>query len=74
MDYINHLNKDKKIKKLISQHEVFELKKKKNICIYLCASIMSQQLSTKVATVIYNRFLNLFGGKEPLHNRSLILR
>jgi DNA-3-methyladenine glycosylase II len=26
---------------------------------------MSQQLSTKVATVIHNRFLDLFGGKEP---------
>ena len=26
---------------------------------------MSQQLSTKVATVIYNRFLNLYDGKEP---------
>jgi DNA-3-methyladenine glycosylase II len=65
MDYTSHLNKDKRLKKLISQQEVFQLKQKKNICIYLCASIMSQQLSTKVATVIYNRFLNLFGGKEP---------
>ena len=27
---------------------------------------MSQQLSTKVATVIHNRFLALYGGKEPL--------
>jgi DNA-3-methyladenine glycosylase II len=65
MDYTSHLNKDKRLKKLISQQEVFQLKQKKNICIYLCASIMSQQLSTKVATVIYNRFLSLFGGKEP---------
>jgi DNA-3-methyladenine glycosylase II len=29
------------------------------------ASIMSQQLSTKVAAVIFKRFLELFGGKEP---------
>ena len=65
MDYTTHLNKDKKIKKLISQQQVFRLKKRKNICIYLCASIMSQQLSSKVATVIYKRFLNLYGGKEP---------
>ena len=65
MDYTAHLSKDKKLKKLISQHEAFQLKQKKNICIYLCASIMSQQLSTKVATVIYNRFLDLFGGGEP---------
>lgn len=65
MEYISHLSKDKQLKNLIAQHEGFKLKKRKNICIYLCASIMSQQLSTKVATVIYNRFLNLFGGKEP---------
>ena len=65
MDYTNHLAKDKKLQKLIREQSAFQLKHKKNICIYLCASIMSQQLSTKVATVIYNRFLNLFDGKEP---------
>src|SRR5687768_1455465 len=65
MKYISHLSKDKRLQKLISQHETFTLKQKRNICIYLCASIMSQQLSTKVATVIYNRFLNLYDGKEP---------
>lgn len=42
-----------------------QLKKRKNICIYLCASIMSQQLSTKVADIIYKRFINLYSGKEP---------
>lgn len=31
----------------------------------LCRSIMSQQLSTQVAKVIHQRFLNLYGGKEP---------
>jgi len=47
------------------------LKKRKNICLYLCASIMSQQLSTKVADVIYKRFLELFGGKEPTPQQIL---
>jgi DNA-3-methyladenine glycosylase II len=65
MDYTKHLNKDKRLKKLISQQEKFTLKRRKNICVYLCASIISQQLSSKVATVIYNRFLNLFDNKEP---------
>jgi DNA-3-methyladenine glycosylase II len=32
---------------------------------------MSQQLSTKVATVIHNRFLDLFGGKEPTPRQIL---
>lgn len=64
-DYTLHLSKDKKIKKLIEHHGVFTLTRRKNVCIYLCASIMSQQLSTRVADVIYQRFLNLYGGKEP---------
>lgn len=65
MHYIPHLSKDKKLKKLIETGEPHRLKKRKNICTYLCASIMSQQLSTKVAKVIHNRFLDLYGGKEP---------
>jgi DNA-3-methyladenine glycosylase II len=65
MQYIAHLSKDKKLAKLIAQHEPFTLKSHKNICLRLCASIMSQQLSTKVAQVIYRRFLELYGGKEP---------
>jgi DNA-3-methyladenine glycosylase II len=65
MHYIEHLSKDKKLKKLVESDKSYQLKKRKNICTYLCASIMSQQLSTKVADVIYNRFLALYGGKEP---------
>jgi DNA-3-methyladenine glycosylase II len=65
IDYTTHLSKDKKLKKLIEQHGSFTLTKRKNLCIYLCASIMSQQLSTKVAKVIHQRFLDLYGGKEP---------
>ena len=65
MSYKEHLAKDKKLAKLIEGHEDFELTFRKNICLRLCASIMSQQLSTKVAKVIFNRFLDLYGGKEP---------
>lgn len=65
MEYIAHLSKDKKLKKLLESAEPHQLKKRKNICTYLCASIMSQQLSTKVADVIYKRFIALYGGKEP---------
>ena len=66
MEYVLHLSKDKKLGKLVAAREPFQLRKKKNICTYLCASIMSQQLSTKVATIIHQRFLNLYGGKEPV--------
>ncbi len=71
MHYIPHLSKDKKLKKLVESSEPHQLKKRKNICTYLCASIMSQQLSVKVADVIYKRFLNLYGGKEPTPQQIL---
>lgn len=71
MEYIAHLSKDKKLKKLVETGKPHKLKKRKNICNYLCASIMSQQLSTKVATVIHNRFLALYGGKEPTPQQIL---
>jgi len=64
MEYISHLSKDKKLKKLIEDHGEFKLTKQKNLYLYLCYSIMSQQLSTKVAKVIRQRFLDLYNG-EP---------
>lgn len=62
--YIPHLHKDKKLKTIISAPlEVLPLRR--NIALKLIGSIMSQQLSVKVAAVIYKRFLQLYGGKEP---------
>lgn len=60
-----HLEKDKKLKRVLQQQEPVELKRRKKIYLYLCASIMSQQLSIKVAQVIYQRFLALYGKKVP---------
>lgn len=71
MEYKAHLGKDKKLKKLIDPADPYKLVKRKNICNYLCASIMSQQLSTKVAKVIHQRFLDIFSGKEPLPQQIL---
>src|SRR5215218_2737770 len=65
MNYIEHLSKDKKLAKLLTGHEPFKLKFHRNICLRLCASIMSQQLSTKVAKVIYQRFVDLYDGADP---------
>ncbi|MGZ8536747.1 MAG: DNA-3-methyladenine glycosylase family protein [Flavisolibacter sp.] len=65
MTYVEHLSKDKKLAKVIATHEAFKLASKKNICLELCSSIMSQQLSTKVAQVLHKRFLELYEGKEP---------
>ncbi len=65
MQYVAHLSKDKKLGKILKQSEPHKLKRRKNLFVYLCASIMSQQLSTKVADVIYSRFILLYDGKEP---------
>jgi len=71
MHYVEHLSRDKKFRKLLENAEFHQLKKRRNITIYLCASIMSQQLSTKVADVIYRRFLDLYEGKEPTPQQIL---
>ena len=63
MHYIEHLAKDKKFKKLLDR-EPFVLKQRKKVYLHLCGSIMSQQLSTKVADVIWKRFLALYD-KHP---------
>jgi DNA-3-methyladenine glycosylase II len=66
MQHLLHLSKDRRLKQLIAQHtEPIVLARQKDIVFYLCASIMSQQLSTKVAHTIRQRFLDLFGGHAP---------
>jgi DNA-3-methyladenine glycosylase II len=65
MEYLIHLAKDKKLGKLLGQQEPFRLSKRKDIHHYLCASIMSQQLSAKVADTIHKRFLNIYDGRIP---------
>jgi DNA-3-methyladenine glycosylase II len=65
MSYTSHLSRDKKLGKIIEVQGAMSLSSKKDLCHYLCASIMSQQLSTKVASVIHQRFLGLFGGLSP---------
>jgi DNA-3-methyladenine glycosylase II len=65
MPHIIHLQKDKKLAKLIATQQPFILSKRKNVYLHLCNSIMSQQLSTKVADVFQQRFLNLYNNKIP---------
>ncbi len=65
MQYIEHLCKDKKLKKVIDGKEPLKIAKRKKVYLHLCYSIMSQQLSVKVAAVFHKRFLALYGTKEP---------
>ncbi len=69
--YFEHLSKDKKLLPLLNTVDPYLLKKRKNVCVRLCASIMSQQLSTKVADVIFRRFLELYDSKEPTPQQIL---
>ncbi|KXK02535.1 MAG: hypothetical protein OZ913_05895 [Ignavibacteriaceae bacterium] len=64
-DYKAHLSKDKRLKVIISGEKEFRLKRRKNLFLFLCESIMGQQLSGKVADIIYDRFLELFEDKKP---------
>lgn len=61
--YISHLSKDKKLAKILAGQESVALSKRRDVYLHLCSSILSQQLSTKVAEVIRKRFLNLYPGK-----------
>ena len=64
MSYQKHLKKDLKMAPLL-KGEAYTLKKRKNIPVRLIASILSQQLNTKVAKIIFLRFLDLYNGVEP---------
>jgi DNA-3-methyladenine glycosylase II len=65
MPHLAHLSKDKKLAKIIAQQEKYKLVKRKNVYLHLCCSIMSQQLSVKVADVFQQRFFDLFDTKTP---------
>ena len=64
MEYQLHLNKDKKLAPLLTQAK-HVIKKRKNTPVRLMASIISQQLSTKVAAIIFDRFVALYPAKKP---------
>ena len=70
MSYKLHLQKDKQLA-LLLEEDTHVLAKRKNTAIRLIASIISQQLSTQVAKIIFTRFLDLYGGKEPSCDKVL---
>ena len=65
MEHLIHLGKDKRLKRIIELQQPYVLQKRKQVWLHLCASIMSQQLSTKVADVFHKRFLGLYKSKTP---------
>jgi DNA-3-methyladenine glycosylase II len=71
MPHLAHLSKDKKLAKIIAAQEKYVLVKRKNVYLHLCTSIMSQQLSVKVADVFEKRFFALFDTKTPTAEQIL---
>ena len=70
MTYKKHLSKDKVLAAILKK-DTHSLLLQKNIPIKLMGSIISQQLSTKVAAIIYERFLALFPAKKPTIQKVL---
>ena len=64
-DAIKHLGQDASMRELIKKHPVPLWEKKTNLFQALTYEIIGQQLSNKVAKVIYKRFLDLFPSKTP---------
>ena len=62
--YRLHLLKDPKFKKVLFSQDEISLSTEKNIVKYLCASIIGQQLSVKVAAVIRDRFFSLLNARK----------
>lgn len=59
------MSKDKKFQLLLENYQVQKPLKKNKIYLRLCSAILSQQLSTTVASILYERLLALYGNKEP---------
>jgi DNA-3-methyladenine glycosylase II len=59
------LKKDLVLAKIMQTQPICMLDLRTPVWVHLCGSIMSQQLSTKVAAVIYDRFLQLFPKRKP---------
>lgn len=60
-----HLKKDVLMKEVLKATPALTFSPNKNLYQSLIRAIVSQQLSVKAAATIYERFLNLFPGKDP---------
>ncbi len=60
-----HLKKDPKLKVIIQQTGKLEAAHQKDLFTSLLSAIVSQQLSTKAAATIWNRFIQLFPDEQP---------
>ena len=71
---VTHLIKDQKIKKLINKYPIPQFSPNNNYFDALSKSIIYQQLSGKVARIIYARFLSLFEKNNPTPEQYLNIK
>lgn len=64
MSYLHHLRKDPVLAPLLRDAKTLRLPTK-SIPVYLMSAIVSQQLSTRVAEVIWQRVLAIYGNRTP---------
>ena len=72
-EVLNHLRREKALHPALENFEFNRLKREENIALYLSLSIISQQLSTRVARIMCDRFLELVGSREPTCERILTI-
>ena len=66
-----HIRKDPKLKEIIKQTVKLAPSHQKDLFTSLLSAIVSQQLSTKAAATIWNRFIKLFPEEQPTENAIL---
>ncbi len=71
MEHFSHLQKDKKLYAMLLQADPINITKRKNVFLWLLRSVAGQQLSTKAAATIFERFLELL--QEPTPQKVLSL-
>lgn len=68
-----HLSQDSILRNVIESVDLPEISNREDVYLNLIRAIVGQQLSTKVARVIFDRFLNLFEDQYPHHELLLSL-
>src|SRR5580765_7974087 len=64
-DGIRHLSRDPVMRKIIKKVGPCTLTPRRDYFIVLCKSIFTQQISTRIATILFGRFCGLFARKKP---------
>jgi DNA-3-methyladenine glycosylase II len=70
---IEHLRRDKKLAKIIDQVGEVKLKRRTDLFHRLLRAIVAQQLSTRAADTIWERFVSLFEAQQPSAKSILLM-